>query len=159
MRGNRVYLACRSITIMAGITVVDTTGIVRPGAAHKSCGGMTGGAVQVGRNVGGDSVYHTLRRIAIMTPNAIVRDADMIEGRRFEGTGGMADTAILVGLDMSNFFRRGKTGIVTGCAVIHDADMIKGCRQKPGGLVAVDAITVGRHMVVVFSPGGKAIVA
>ena len=161
MRGDRVYLACRFITIMAGITVVDTSGIVRPGAAHKSCGGMTGGTVQASRNMGRHSIYHTLRIIAIMTPNAIVRNAGMVNRRRFEGTGRMTDTAILISHDMTNFFRCGKTGIVAGCAVVHDAHMIKGCRQKPGGLVAVPAISVGRHMVGRgrFSSGGCTIVA
>lgn len=161
MRGNRVCLACRPITIMAGITVVDTTGIVRPGAAHEGCGGMTGGTIQAGINMGGHGIYHTLRIIAIMTPDAIVRDAGMVDRRRFEGTGRMADTAILTGHDMTDFFRRGKTGIVAGCAVVHYAHMIKGCRFKPGGLVAVPAISVGRHMVGRgrFSPGGCTIVA
>ena len=161
MRGDRVYLACRFITIMAGITVVDTTGIVRPGAAHKSCRGMTGGTVQASHNMGRHSIYHTLRIITIMTPDAIVRDAGMVNRRRFEGTGRMTDTAILIGHDMTNFFRCGKTGIVAGCAAIHDAYMIKGCRQKPGGLVAVPAISVGRHMVSrrSFSSGGCTIVA
>jgi hypothetical protein len=146
---------------MAGITVVDTTGIMRPGAAHKSCGGMAGGTVQAGLNMGGNGIHLTLRRIAIMTGCTIVRDASMIEGRRFEGIGGMTDTAILNGRDMTDFFRCGKTGIVTGCTVIHDAHMIKACRQKSGSLVAVPAISVGRHMVGrgSFSPGGCTIVA
>jgi hypothetical protein len=53
MRGNRVYLARRDITIMTGITVVDAAGIVRPAAASEGCGGMTGRTVQVGRNMAG----------------------------------------------------------------------------------------------------------
>jgi len=161
MRGNRVYLAHRSITIMAGITVVDATGIVGPATAHKSCGGMAGGTVQAGLNMGGHCIQLTLRRIAIMTRSAIVRDAGMIEGRRFEGIGRVTDTTIVIGCDMTDFFRRGKTDIVTGCAIIHYAHMIKGCRQKPGGLMAVPAIIVSRHMVGrgSFSSGGCTIVA
>ena len=42
MRGNRVYLARRNITIMAGITVVGTAGIMHPAAAGEGRGGMTG---------------------------------------------------------------------------------------------------------------------
>ena len=42
MLGNRVYLACRDITIVTGITVVDTAGIVRPAAASEGRCGMTG---------------------------------------------------------------------------------------------------------------------
>ena len=42
MLGNRVYLARRDITIMTGITVVDTAGIMRPAAAGEGCGDMTG---------------------------------------------------------------------------------------------------------------------
>jgi len=155
------FEGCTAAERVTGITVINTTGIVSPGAAHKGCGGMAGGTVQAGRNMGGYCIHLTLRRIAVMTRGAIIRDTGMIEGRRFEGIGGMTDTAILNGRDMSNFFRRGKTGIVTGCAIIHDTHMIKACRQKSGGLVAVPAIIVGRHMVGrgSFSPGGCTIVA
>lgn len=37
--------------------------------------------------------------------------------------------------------------------------MTKGRRRKAGSLMTIDAITVGRHMEVVFTCGGKAIVA
>ena len=114
MRGNRVYLARRDITIMTGITVVDAAGIVRPAAASEGCGGMTGRTVQVGRNMGGYSIHHALRRSAIMARSAIIGDAGVIESRRFEDARVMADTAILGSRDMTGFFRRSKSGIVTG---------------------------------------------
>ena len=81
----------------------------------------------------------------------------MIERCRNKATGGVTDTAVLIGCNMADFFRRSETGIVTGCAVIHDTRMIKCRRQKARGLVAIDAITVGRHMVVVFACGGNAV--
>ena len=109
--------------------------------------------------MGRHGVYHTLRRIAIMTRSTIIRDAGMIEGRRFEYARVMADTAILGSRDMSGFFRRGKPSIVTGTAVIHDTRVTKGRRLKAGSLMTIDAISVGWHMEVVFARGGKAIVA
>ena len=114
MRGNRVYFARCDIPIVTGITVVDTAGIVRPGAASEGCGGMTGRTIQAGRNMGGDSIHHALRRSAIMARSAIIRDAGVIESRRFENARIMADTAVLGSRDMAGFFRPGKTGIVTG---------------------------------------------
>ena len=53
MRGNRVYLARRGITIVAAIAITDTATIVRPGTADKGCGVVTGRTVEVGRDVGG----------------------------------------------------------------------------------------------------------
>jgi len=42
MRQNRVYLAGRDITVVAGIAIVGTVGIVSPAAANEGRGGMTG---------------------------------------------------------------------------------------------------------------------
>jgi len=114
MRGNRVYLARRGNTIVTGITVVDAAGIVGPGAASEGCRGMTGRTVQVGRNVRRHGIHHALSRSAVMARSAIIRDAGVIESRRFEEARVMADTAILGSRDMADFFRCGKTGIVTG---------------------------------------------
>ena len=94
-----------------------------------------------------------------MARSAIIGDAGMIESRRFEEARVMADTAILIGRDMSGFLRRCKPGIVTGTAVIHYACVTEGGRRKTGGLVAVDAIAVSWHMEIGFSGGGSAIVA
>ena len=144
---------------MAVFAVIGAVGVMRPGAAHEGCGGMAEVAVQAGRKVGRDGIYHAFRGITIVTGNAIVGDAGMIERRRFEGTRIMTDTAILIGRNMADIFRRREAGGVTGCTVIYDADVIKGCRLKARGLVAVPAITVGRHMPGVFSDGGISIVA
>ena len=103
-------------------------------------------------------IHHACRRSAIMTRNAIVRDAGMIESRRFEDARVMTDTAVLIGRDMIGFLRRCKTSIVTGTAVIHYARVTEGRRLKAGGLVAVPAITVGRYMEIRFPGGAKAIV-
>lgn len=59
-------------------------------------------------------IHHALRRSAIMTRSAIVGDAGVIEGRRFEGVRVMAHATILGSRDMAGFFRPGKSGIVTG---------------------------------------------
>lgn len=67
MRGNRVYFARRGITIVAGITVTDTTGIMHPRATHECCGGVTEVAVETGRNVGGHGIHNTSRRITVVT--------------------------------------------------------------------------------------------
>ena len=67
MRGNRVYLARRGITIVAAVAVTDTAGIVRPGTAGKGCGGVTGRAVEIGRYVGGYGICHAFRRSTVMT--------------------------------------------------------------------------------------------
>ena len=43
--------SCAVARAVAGVTVIDATGIVSPGAADKGCGGMAGGAVQAGWNM------------------------------------------------------------------------------------------------------------
>ena len=120
---------------------------------------MTGGTIQAGRNMRRHGIHHAFRRITIVAGYAIVNDARMIEGCRYEGTGSMADTAVLVSVDMVDFLGCRETSIVTGCAVIHYARVTKGRRLKTGGLVAVDTIVVGRHMEVVFSGGRNAVMA
>ena len=99
---------------VAVATSTRTTGVMCPAAVSEGCCGMTGGAVQAGLNMGGYSIHHTYRGSAIVTRNTIVGNAGVIESRRFEDAGVMADTAILVSRDMTGFFRPGKTGIVTG---------------------------------------------
>jgi len=42
MRGNRVYLARRGITIVAAVAVTRIAGIMSPRATNEGCGGMTG---------------------------------------------------------------------------------------------------------------------
>ena len=42
MRGNRIYLACRGTTIMAGFADAYAAGIVSPGTVSEGRGGMTG---------------------------------------------------------------------------------------------------------------------
>jgi hypothetical protein len=42
MRGNRIYLACRGTTIMAGFADAYAGGIMSPGTASEGCGGVTG---------------------------------------------------------------------------------------------------------------------
>jgi len=159
MRGDRIYLARRDNTIVTGITVVDAAGIVRPGAANEGRRGMTGRTVQVSRNVRRYSIHHALCRSAVMARGAIIRDAGVIESRRFEEARVVADTAILGSRNMAGFLRRGKTGTVTGRAVIHDASVTKGRRLETGSLMTVPAISVGRYMEIRFSGGSSAVVA
>lgn len=136
---------------MTGIAVIDTAGIVRPATASEGCGSMTGGTVQAGRNMRRHGIHHARRRIAVMAGRAIVDDAGMIEGCRDEAARVMADTAILIGHDMTGFLGCRETGAVTGRAVIHDARVTKARRFETSGLMAVDAIAVGRHMEVAFA--------
>ena len=79
------------------VAVSSTTGIMSPGAAYEACGGMTGTAIQRGRDVGGIGLrIHTNRGTTIMTRSTVVHDAGMIKHRSDEGPGIMTDTAILV---------------------------------------------------------------
>ena len=144
---------------VTSVAVADRGGVMNPRATSEGRGGMTGGTVQAGWNMIRHGIHHACRGSAIMTRNAIVGDAGMIESRRFEDARVMTDTAILIGRDMIGFLRRGKPSIVTGTAVVHYARVTEGRRLKAGGLVAVDAIAVGWYMEVVFARGGKAIVA
>ena len=48
-----------------------------------------------------------------MTRDAIVDDAGVIEGRGNKATGGVTNTAILVGGHMIGLFRRSEAGSVT----------------------------------------------
>ena len=102
-------------------------------------------------------VRHACRRITIVAGSTIIDDAGMIEGCRHEATGGMTDTAILIGVDMVDLLGGGETGIVTGRAIIYDAVMIEACRHKARSHVAVTAVGIGRYMEVVFAGGGVAI--
>ena len=135
-------------------------GIVHPAAAGKGSGRMAEIAVHQDGwfNMGRDGVDLACCRHAVMAVDATVDDAGVIEGRRFEEARVMADTAILIGRDMSGFLRRCKTSIVTGTTVIHYACVTEGGRRKTGGLVAVDAIAIGRHMEIGFSGSGGAVV-
>jgi hypothetical protein len=144
---------------VTGVTVADSGGVMNPRAACEGCGGMTGGTVEIGWNMGRHGIHHTNRRITIVARNAIVGDAGMIESRRFEDARVMTDTAILVSRDMIGFLRRCKTSIVTGTAVIHDTRVTEGRRLKAGSLMTIDAISVGWHMEVVFARGGNTVVA
>lgn len=114
MLGNGIYLARRDSTIVAGIAVVDAAGIVFPGAAGEGCGSMTDGTVPAGRNMVGYGIHHPRRRGAVMAGSAIIGDTAVIEGRRFEATGVMADTAVLRSRNMAGNFRRGETCTVAG---------------------------------------------
>jgi len=140
------FKGCTAARRVTGIAVTDTAGVVRPAAADESSGGMTGGAVQAGRNVRGHGIHHADCRIAIMTRDAIVDDTGMIERRRNKAAGRVTDATILIGRNMVDFFRRGETGIVTGHAIIDDTCMIEECWQKARGLVTVDAIAIGGHV-------------
>ena len=113
---------------VAGVAVTDTAGIVSPAAAGEGCGGMTGGTIQAGRNMGWHGIHHACRRITIVAGSTIIDDAGMIKACRHEATGGMTDTAILIGVDMVGFLGCSETGVVTGRAVIHDAVMIEAGR-------------------------------
>ena len=93
---------------MTGIALARRAGIMEPGAADKRRGGVTVMAIKRGRNV---RVVFTGRGHAV-TGRAVVHDTGMIEHRADEGTGVMADTAILVGRDMADRFSDRKHVVV-----------------------------------------------
>ncbi len=72
---------------MACVAITGTAGIVRPGTVSESRGGMAEVAVQAGRNMRGNRVYLTGCGISIVTGLAVVGDAGMVEGRRYETAG------------------------------------------------------------------------
>ena len=149
-----------AVSTMTGYAITGTSVIVRPAAANEGCGGMTQAAIQRGDNVGGVGLGILANRdTTIMTGNTIVDDAGMIEHRADEAARGMTDTAILIGINMTECFVSGENTIMTRLAVIHDAGVGKRRGQKTRGLVTLDAITVGWHMVVGLSWGGITIVA
>jgi len=82
----------------------------------------------------------------------------MVESCRDEANRVMADTTVLIGRNMIELFRGGKSSRMTRDAVIHDPDMVKGRRYKAGGFMALAAIADGWHMAVGFSCGGNPIV-
>ena len=96
-----VWLEGRAAAInVTARAVIDSTGIVNPGAAYEGSGSMTGAAIQICRKVGGIGLGRLANRgNTVMTGLAIVHDAGMIEHRADEAkreSGGMTDTAILV---------------------------------------------------------------
>lgn len=103
--------AARIVTVIAS---ADGAVVVDPGAANEGRRGMTGVAIQGGRQVGGIGLgIHSDRRRAVVAGNAIVDDAGMVEGCRDESVGVMADAAILIGRNMVNGFGRSEAGVVT----------------------------------------------
>ena len=93
---------------MTRYAVIGRTGIVNPGAADEGGRGMAEMTIQAGWNVGGIGLcIHPGRRNA-MTGIAIIHDANMVDYCRDEAIGGMADTAILVGLNMTIYFTLGE---------------------------------------------------
>ncbi len=104
---------CAAAWGVAAVAVTGTTGIVSPAAAGEGCRGMTGDAIQAGRNVRGHRIDHPRRRITVMAGDAIIDDSGMVKGGWNEATGCMADTAILVGRDVRRMFGGGKSGSVT----------------------------------------------
>lgn len=143
--------------IMAIIASTDSTGIVRPAATYKGCGGMAQMAVLCCLDMsivladGGNTV----------TGGAIINNAAMIEHSAYKGSRVMTNTTVLCGSDMTNGFTCGETGCMTGSTVIDNADMRKLGRYKAGSLVTHAAVTIGRHMIRwrYFTRGGGAIVA
>jgi len=144
---------------VTSVAIANSGGVMDPRAASEGCGGMTGGTVQTGWNMGRHGIHHTSRRITIVARNAIIRDAGMIESRWFEDARVMTDTAILTGRDMTGFLGYRETGVMTGRAVIHDARVTESRRLKAGGLMAVDAIAGGRYMEIGFPGSGSTVVA
>ena len=98
-----IWLESRAaICTVTLIAVSSTTGIVRPGAAFEGCSGVTGTAIQSGRDVGGVGLgIHTNRCRAIMTGDTVINDAGMIEASTNEAGGGMTDATILVSCYMA----------------------------------------------------------
>ena len=82
--------AARTVTLIA---VTDTTGIVSPRAAYEGCGGMTGTAIQSGRDV---CVMFARCRTTIMAGCTVINDAGMIEAGPDKRTGVMTDATVLV---------------------------------------------------------------
>ena len=54
----------------------------------------------------------------------------MIEGCRYESTGGMTNTTILVGHNMIGSFTGGEGSVMAGLTIIHNTNMIKRSRYK-----------------------------
>ena len=122
------WLPRRVSSVVTIFADTGATAVVRPGAAHKSCGSMTSGAIQAGLN---------MRRIGLgihaggrnsMARRTIIDDTGMVESCRDETNRIMADTTVLIGRNMIEFFRGGETAIMARDAVVHDPCMIKGRR-------------------------------
>jgi hypothetical protein len=79
--GSRLGCCTTHITV-ADVTVAGTAGIMRPGAADKSCRGVTYTAVLCGcnmRRIG--FCIHTHRNYPVMAGCAVVHDTRVIERR------------------------------------------------------------------------------
>jgi hypothetical protein len=155
-RGNKMIppLAGCPVTIVTRYTVASDT-LMIPGAANKSCRGMTIMAIQVSRDVicGFTCCRYTVAR------RAIVHDTRMIEHRAGKTPRGMTDTTILISGRMVTCFASGEYSIVAGLAVIHDTLMIKRSRKESSGYVTLTAIIVCGHMVCGFTCCIRTIVA
>ncbi len=100
-------LAGRVGTIVTVFANTGATTVVRPGSTHEGCGGMTGGAIQAGRDVRGIGLGIHAGGRNTMTRRTIIHNTGMIEGCRDKATSVMTDTTILTGCNMIDFFRGG----------------------------------------------------
>ena len=146
--------AYRRKAVMAG-----TTSIVDPfmahGSAGESRGGVTGRAVEAGRNV---LRMHAASRHS-MAGGAIIHDAGVIESGRNKARRRMTYSAILAGGNMIRPFTGGKSGVVTGGAVVNNAGVIKDRRQETRCDMTVDAVQRGWHVSIELPRGSYSVVA
>ena len=149
-------LTGRGAAVVTGIALARRAGIVEPGPADESRGGVAEMAVQRGCNVG----TMLTGRGHPVAGRAVVDDAGVIKHRTDERAGVVTDTAILVGRDMADRFADCEHVVMTRAAVVDDAGMIKRRRNKAGGHVAGIAVVTGRHMVWwwCLAPGSGAVV-
>ncbi len=85
---------------VAAVAVTGAAGIMGPGATGEGRRGVAKVAVKAGRQMCRHRVILSGCGITVMTGLAAAGDAGMIESRRHETTGIMADAAILVGRDV-----------------------------------------------------------
>ena len=87
-----------AISMVTGIALVNTAGIVDPGTTDEGCRGMAIEAIQSSCKVSriGLGIF-TDRLNTIMAGGAVICDAGMIKHGADERAGVMTDTAVLTG--------------------------------------------------------------
>jgi len=146
---------------VAGVALSDGRGIVIPAAADEGCRGVAIVTIQRGIDMRRHGVVLAggTRGTVDVAIDAAGGNAGVVEGRRYEAVGVVANAAILVGLDVIGALVGREGPVVAENAIVDDTGMVEGRRQESRGLMALRAILIGRHVIGVFADRQVTIVA
>lgn len=128
----RRFGTCATTRTMAGITDSRGTCIVHPTSTNEGSGGMTGAAIQLGRQVSRHRIILTRITCTSINVTTIAAcsccDRAVIVGGGLEGRDVMACSTVKTCWYMAIYLATGKIPIMTTITVISNAGVIKAGR-------------------------------